>query len=850
MKNRAKHIFCLLFMALTLVATTVGCSPETEDVRSGSALLVPVVTIDPTVYTASGPAETDVLENQPLPEEMALRVSNSAGQYAATWPSLAEYPLREPYRPGIYVVEAFSPGDVEEGFERPYFYGVAPVVMQSGETARVEVKCTLANAVFDLLFSDRFNSAFTNPVGTVHSQGGGYFRFPAEENRRAYLRGGPTAIYLSLTLPSGESADFLACEIEDAEMQHLYTASFDADVTSQPYPVITISFDGTTTADDVEIALTPEFLASAAPEMTPTGFNPGEPISLTEGDTPQSPVGVTLSGAPAESLILTVSANSITSRGWPQEIDLAKASAAEIRDLEDLGLKITRTAGKITAVDLTDALGLLRSYDPKATFSFLATSAAGKIAGPLTLDVDVKPAELNVVSVSDAVVGLDLVQVKLLSSASELADNIAFETLAPGETYWQTAEVVSIEESASKPGEWTAIVKVANNDKQSADLRIVYCGNEVDRRKIEFVAPKSENSVDAYACSAAILVSTDNQDMLEMIVSRSDVYVNGTQWQLVGRRPESGLIIVFGLTPSTRYEIKTTLFDDPGTSAELFSNTVVIETERARQLPNGSFEDVKDGVNYDNLPSGGRYSQNIVDIYNQQNYMSFSGYVPKDWANVNVKTFCRQAKNYNTWYMYPSAATVTDAMDGAYAVCLRTVSFDLDGPAIPDYRQTSTPYVNYSRNIPSIRYKAAGKLFLGEYGFNPATMEEAYIEGIEFRSRPSSLNGYYRFIPSLADISDCGVVQVEVIGTVDNADIVIARATARLTAASGYTAFSVPLSYTHFGVKATRVKVMVASSESPGSIAHETATILTEPDPVTATSHGGTLWIDNLTFSY
>ncbi|MDE5805932.1 MAG: hypothetical protein K2H58_06695, partial [Paramuribaculum sp.] len=102
MKNRAKHIFCLLFMALTLVATTVGCSPETEDVRSGSALLVPVVTIDPTVYTASGPAETDVLENQPLPEDMALRVSTSAGQYAATWPSLAEYPLREPYRPGTY----------------------------------------------------------------------------------------------------------------------------------------------------------------------------------------------------------------------------------------------------------------------------------------------------------------------------------------------------------------------------------------------------------------------------------------------------------------------------------------------------------------------------------------------------------------------------------------------------------------------------------------------------------------------------------------------------------------------------------------------------------------------------
>ena len=200
--------------------------------------------------------------------------------------------------------------------------------------------------------------------------------------------------------------------------------------------------------------------------------------------------------------------------------------------------------------------------------------------------------------------------------------------------------------------------------------------------------------------------------------------------------------------------------------------------------------------------------------------------------------------------MQPSTYTVTDVMEGAFAVAIESTSWDVDGEKIPDYRQTGTPYVNYNKNIPQISNRAAGRLFLGEYHFDVATMTEKYIEGIEFASRPTSLNGYYKFVPCVSDITDSGIVLVEVIGMVEGKEMVISRTSHELPAAVGYTAFSVPLSYKQFGVKATGLKVMFASSKHYGSMEEESASVVTYSDAVTSTSHGGVLYVDNLTFSY
>ena len=129
-------------------------------------------------------------------------------------------------------------------------------------------------------------------------------------------------------------------------------------------------------------------------------------------------------------------------------------------------------------------------------------------------------------------------------------------------------------------------------------------------------------------------------------------------------------------------------------------------------------------------------------------------------------------------------------------------------------------------------------------------MTERYNEGVGFGSRPSALNGFYKYQPCTTAPSDRGLVTVEVIGVKDGKETVIASGRALLPIATDYTAFAIPLSYKQFNVKATRLKVMIASSAAIGTIDEESRNIVTYSDPVTSSSTGSQLWIDNLSLSY
>lgn len=99
--------------------------------------------------------------------------------------------------------------------------------------------------------------------------------------------------------------------------------------------------------------------------------------------------------------------------------------------------------------------------------------------------------------------------------------------------------------------------------------------------------------------------------------------------------------------------------------------------------------------------------------------------------------------------MIPAVRTVgeDEAHAGtSYAVRIDNVAWDNTGAPIADYRQEGQPYVAYSRNVPPVKYKATGKLFIGSYKFDAATLEETYSEGMAFSSRPSALNGFYKFL--------------------------------------------------------------------------------------------------------
>ena len=113
-----------------------------------------------------------------------------------------------------------------------------------------------------------------------------------------------------------------------------------------------------------------------------------------------------------------------------------------------------------------------------------------------------------------------------------------------------------------------------------------------------------------------------------------------------------------------------------------------------------------------------------------------------------------------------------------------------------------------------------------------------------------SLNGYYRFIPSTDSRNERGLIRVEVLGMVDGMETVISQKDHQLPVALGYTAFNVTLDYPMFGVKATRLKVMFATSAHIGTIAEEDASIHVIADPETSSATGNRLWIDNISLGY
>lgn len=848
LRQRLNSVIAKTLSVIVSSMLLLSCNQSTEVERFGSALLHPIISIDGSVKYPDGTEAFD-LTNEIAVEECSFRLSSVSGQYSPTWQSISDYPPNEPLRPGVYKAEAFY-GSVEtEDFDKICLYGVESIDLASGEESSLPITCSVANAVVAI-----DNYSVTDPIisefeAKIHTSRGGYISYPISEKRNVYLAPGDIDIHVALKMASGESTEFRAFSIPDAQAATMYRVEIETKEGSDGTKELIFSYDESTSNDDHVIRLTPEFLASKSPVVTPIGFVQEESVTVLEGCVPDTKLAFSVSEGELSELILNVNSKELQSKGWPQKVDLLSLSQATLDLMVSLGLKITKSDGRITEVDVTDVVSNMAS-NQEQSISLLAVGQHEKVSEVVVLSVNVEPVEITVDNISDMYMGENLAEVTLMTSTDLNADDIAVEMLADRYHHeWSAVEIVSIEQDAENNEIFKLALSIPNVKAGKVDLRILYLGSEKTRTELNVLPPKYSLAVDAFAKYAHVKIHCATPELQALITSMVNIYIDGVMTQQTVRHVDEGIIVVGGLNEKTTYQLTTSLYENP-VEPNHFTLPIRIRTEICGQLPNSGFEEVETGLVYANLPAGGRYSQNIVDIYNQQNYVSYDLYMPKKWTTVNDKTFCKKASNHNTWYMQPSAYTITDVAEGAFAVTIQSTSWDLNGEQIPNYRQTGTPYVNYNKNIPNITHRAAGRLFLGEYKFNSESLTEVYTEGIAFTSRPTSLNGYYKYVPCVNDISDCGIVLVEVVGKVEGMDEIISRTLHELPAAVSYTAFSVPLAYEKFGIKATSIKVMFASSKNYGSIEEESASVVTFSDVVTSTSHGGELSIDGLTLSY
>ncbi|MCM1477285.1 MAG: DUF4493 domain-containing protein [Bacteroides sp.] len=821
-----------------------ACSEETEVVRLGASRLIPTLKVNPSVMTPHGEDST-LLSFVPAANDFSLTLKADGGEYSHTWTDFTDYSSSELLRPGSYLMSVAYGSDVSEGVNQPYFAGSVSFNLSSGAELPVTIVAELASAMLAIDFSESLTGQFSSVQTLIHSQGHGYVSYSvANQDDYCFVHPGNLSIALNVVCSDGRQALVELCSVENALARNLYEIKLDCSVASG-VPLVSASVNG---APAGSVAITEELLNAPTPEIHTRGFSSGAPVSVTEGDTPAQSLSFEVSQTVASSLLLTTVAPSLTAQGWPEHIDLAKASDAELTRLTDMGLALQRnTQGAVTAVDMTGVVKHLRYSDSAvaSTFTLLASAANGKMSMPATLALEVAPVSVSVTEVSNVVIGLNKARAGLICRHGDLQNNLSIETLDESGR-WVLCPVESIEQAGN--GEWAVLFSVPDGARAEIDVRFSYCGNTVTQTTLRRVAPDYSLDIDAFALSAAIRVKAADASLTPLLVSMMRIYVDGHFFASVRTEPDLGIIYIGPLESNHSYSINSTLLENP--SASDFSTPQSIRTERTLQITNGDFEDHEDDIKVKSLPSGGRYSQSIADIFNCQNHRAIETQRPRDWANTNAKTFCRAAKNPNTWYMAPSVMSELDNVEEYFAVKLQSVAWDIDGEQIPDYRQKVGEFLPYNPNVPNIRYRAAGKLFLGDYNFDPATLTETYSEGIAFGSRPVALNGNFRFTPSVNDLSDNGLVRVEVLGTDGGKEVTLAKGELLLPAALTYTAFTVPLSYKLFGIKATRLKIMMSSSRHCGSIEYESSHIHTYNDVLNATSLGGTLWLQDITLSY
>lgn len=835
----------LIFLVICLFGGCNDDNPWATDSGEGkiSVNLVTDVSVEDAVPIFRSSEE--ILQTPDI-QDFCISLSKSDGSFSSSW-LLSEFPQDRSFATGAYLIEA-SYGQMDiEGFNAPYFYGSTEFMVKNEETAEPVITASLANCMVSIDYTDDFKNFFPDYSATLHSKGGEYISYEKGETRPAFFCPGNISIAVSLTKQNGISAIFQPADFI-AEPKHHYHVTFDVNDGNNGETKLEIHFDSSIATESVEIDLSDEVMLAPAPVVTPIGFTSGVPLSFVEGTRSTSPLKfLIIAKGGISSATLTTNSRMLEDAGFPNEIDLVSPEAAMLSTFGIVGKGLWNNPDKLAELDLTGITQYIIG-DGSHSFTLVVKDKLTKVNEPVELVINTTPMNVSIVSTSISLAGEDEGSMVVDYAGTDFVNNISFRVQDVSGN-WINSEIISV---SQRPGTSYYDVRIKIPATASdVPIKIYYKGQEKDSSTIFRNSPEYSIAVDAFAEFAKVKIIPSDSSQLELITEKCEIYINGTRAIVDSRNVSTGIITVRNLEPETNYSFASAYVDGAKKTAE-----VNVTTEKEVDIPNGDFESTSNvGESNLKIPSGGVYYETRLSINPYQNTTTFNVSQPKEWASVNDKTFNLSASQQNTWYVIPSTEIVTDVRySGSSSVRLTNVAFDNNGPKIDPYNFTwgkADPKWGASQNPPgAIAYRAAGKLFLGSYSFVNASTSEVYNEGIPFPSRPQSLSGWYMYDASV-DASDKGLVKIEVIGSVNGEETVIASGSTLLEAKSSFSSFSIPLNYSRFwGVKANKVKVMFASSSYAGEISYETSAIKTSNDLVSATSKGNILWLDKIEFNY
>lgn len=831
--NIACHGFIVLMLTLLLMVS--ACSSQDFPVTSGQGTVAFTVSIDANITMDDGSKVSVSPDLVPEPGALRLTMTSASGQYNHTWESLDDFQShKETYLAGQYTAVLSS----DEPSDGPSFGAKADFSVVSGSNTDVEMLVRPTRAMVDMTVSRANDVPYSLDSALVHVAGGDYRRC---DNEAVFVHPGKAEFIVCLSDASGKTANLLLPVSATAKAAGGITVTVSAE---SGHVAVKCG------AQSADVAVTDRLFVEGMPTVTPVGFIPGVPFKAAEGIPLSDAVLMKVtSPAPIENLTLSVQSNIAEEYSFDDmtEVDVMHPTDRQKQLLEQAGFSMTVNADRTEAVvNYTKVIEALSSLKTSTThFVVTARTSDGRCSMPMTLVVDTETIEFETLSITPAVIGIDKVTLTLHSSIANverddfrlLVDNNG--TTCPIQA-WKVRDdgVVDVEFSVPRG---TADLPVA----------VEYMGLNRLTVTVRRINPEFSVAVDAFAKTAIVRFSANSysederQGIIEALTALGTFTVDSKPASVSRRDVVNGLVYVNGLIPATRYAIGVKIgATDPVT-------TLPCVTESTQQLASADFSDWRDLIEYNRMPCGGRYSATDVPIFNRQNFTDIDVDWPKkNWASLNAKTFYRGSANHNTWYMQPSAWIENTELK-TKAICIASTGWDHNGEAIQGYVQKPGDFVPYSRNIPDVSHRSAGRLWLGRYDYDGDT--ETVTEGEAFTSRPSSLNGFFKYQPDLNTPDDRGFVSIELVNIDnENTETIVAEGYNEFETSPDYKAFSVPLQYKKLNMRPTHIRVMFVSTTKAGRniSADEDRLVPVTADLPDARFIGSQLYVTALILSY
>lgn len=442
--------YILVFLTYVLLN---GCT-ETERL-DGEGILRMKVNVDSSIKVVTSRTVTDD-EQAELEKNCEVRLYNGKG-LIRYYKGLSEVPEELQLKSGAYNVKVTAGDSVPASFDKTYYKGMVPFEITNGTVTEQNVKCSIANVLSTVSFSDNVNELFKNYTMTVYTKFGSLDFTQENVGAIGYymLSEGDSSLKWKFTgvLQNEKEFEKEGEVLAESATHYTFKLNFVDDI-EDGGASLQVTVDETPLEmieDEVEVKQRPSFRG--------VGFDFGTPYIYALNAASELSFKIAVTSALTEA---TLTCDKLTEWGFSSNtLQLANLDEDEISALAANGLQIvsafdeTTKAGVLTLTLTSSLVGKMTTAETSYAFALSAIDAEG-LSNTGILSIVVSNAS---VLTKDVVVG------DVWSSRAELRGEIIHETTEPlsfnyrkkGETSWTNIEAVKGEDGVTFTAKLTGL---------------------------------------------------------------------------------------------------------------------------------------------------------------------------------------------------------------------------------------------------------------------------------------------------------------------------------------------------------------------------------------------------------